>query len=260
MNISDRIRELRAQTSMTQKELSSAIGVSVKSLQCWEYGTKIPATPAVVDLAKVFNVSTDYLLGVSRANTSFSIARDERSLLEDYRALDEHGKSIVKTICSMERSRISEEKIVSFPFKPASSAQRYIPKYLTPSAAGSSVPLDGDEFEMMLVDECVPENADFAVTIQGSSMLPYIQDGDTVYVCRDCNLRVGDVGIFCVDGAMYCKQYYVDSHGNLTLVSANPEYRNTNVYVGAEFGSDVRCYGKVLLGQRIELPEYFRTE
>lgn len=63
-------------------------------------------------------------------------------------------------------------------------------------------------------------------------------------------------GIFSVDGAMYCKQYYVDDERNLILVSANPRLRHTNVFVGADSETDVRCYGKVIMGQRIELPDY----
>lgn len=92
------------------------------------------------------------------------------------------------------------------------------------SAAGYSVPLDGDDFKMILVDENVPSDADSAVDIQGNSMYPYIQDGDTVYVKKDCELSIGDVGIFCVDGAMYCKQYYINEESNLTLVSGNPQF------------------------------------
>ncbi len=52
--------------------------------------------------------------------------------------------------------------------------------------------------------------ADFAVRIQGDSMEPYIHDESVVYVNRD-PLADGDVGIFCVDGAMLCKQYHRDT-------------------------------------------------
>lgn len=182
-------------------------------------------------------------------------------MLSNYRVLDKHGKKAVDTLCLLEKSRVESEaakfrvptNIVKTPKK---SPSRYIPRYTTPSAAGYSTPLDGDDFEMILVDESVPDDADFAVGIQGNSMYPYIHDGDTVYVKKDCELSIGDVGIFCVDGAMYCKQYYVDNERNLTLVSANPRLKHTNVYVGAESGSEVRCYGKVLLGFKVELPSY----
>lgn len=145
--------------------------------------------------------------------------------------LDRHGRKAVETLCLLEKSRVESETKVSNITEPivslekGKSPSRYIPRYSTPSAAGYSVPLDGDDFEMILVDDTVPADADFAVGIQGNSMSPYIHDGDTVYVKKDCDLSVGDVGIFCVDGAIYCKQYYVDDKRNLTLVSANPRLK-----------------------------------
>lgn len=139
-------------------------------------------------------------------------------------------------------------------------SERYIPRYTTPSAAGSSVPLDGVDFEMILVDSSVPEEADYAVDIQGNSMYPYIHDGDMVYVEKDAELTIGDVGIFCVDGAMYCKQYYLDDNNNLVLVSANPELRHTNIFVSADSGRSVKACGKVLLKEKIDLPDYLFEE
>lgn len=262
MDISDKIHKLRVHKSMTQKELSSALGVSVVSLQCWENGSKKPSMGAIISLSRLFNVTTDYLLGVSQ-NHGIDISllsTPERKLLEDYRALDSYGKKTVEMLCSLEKSRCIAHTNRSDAIEIArakTEPHRYIPRYTTPSAAGNSVPLDGDDFEMILVDDSVPYEADFAVGIQGNSMYPYIHDGDTVYVKRNAELSIGDVGIFCVDGAMYCKQYYVDEERNLTLVSANPELRSTNIHVNADNGSDVKCYGKVLLGYRIGLPDYF---
>lgn len=65
---------------------------------------------------------------------------------------------------------------------------------------------------MIPVNEKVPIEADFAVRIQGNSMYPHIKDGDTVFVKKNCKLHNGDVGIFSVNGEMYCKQYYLDEH------------------------------------------------
>ena len=91
-------------------------------------------------------------------------------------------------------------------------------------------------------------------------MEPYIHDGDMVFVKKDAELSIGDVGIFCVDGAMYCKQYYIDDENNLVLVSANPALRRSNVFVSSDSGSSVQFCGKVLLNQHIELPDYLFEE
>lgn len=58
----------RARYKMTQEELSIKLGVSLKTLQNWISGkTAIPCT-AVAKLADMWDVSTDYLLGLSVPN------------------------------------------------------------------------------------------------------------------------------------------------------------------------------------------------
>ena len=88
-------------------------------------------------------------------------------------------------------------------------------------------------------------------------MSPCVNDGDTVFVQRTADLQNGDVGIFCVDGAMYCKQFYKGPLGDLWLVSLNENRRSSNVHVSAESNSTVTCFGKVILGFRQSLPGYF---
>ncbi|MBP5462711.1 MAG: LexA family transcriptional regulator [Lachnospiraceae bacterium] len=245
---------------MTQKGLSEVLDVSVVTVRNWELGNKSPSMSAIVAIADTFRVSTDYLLGVEYGMASFqggiSLSPKELSLIEEYRSLDAYGKKAVEMICAVEKQRSDD----SYGIRRVASRQkpnRYIPKYATPSAAGASTTLDGDEFEMIIADEHVPSAADFAVRIQGNSMLPYIRDGETVFVRQTTDLSNGDIGIFCVDGAAYCKQYYRDEEGNLTLVSANPEFGSTNVRISSESESDVRCYGKVLVDSPTPLPGYF---
>ncbi len=262
MELNKRIRFLRNRKNLTQKELGKRLGVSAASIGYWETGAKNPSMAAIIALAENLGVTTDFLLGVSleQDRDDFVLNNREMSLINSYRILDKYGKQAVDAVCAIEKSRIelqcaetvSKSSIEIAKKKP----YRYIPRYTNPSAAGSAIPLDGDEFEMILADENVPEDADFAVRIQGNSMQPYINDGDTVYVKKDTELSVGDVGIFCVDGAMYCKIYYIDSERNLTLVSANPEFKNTNVYVSADSNCSVQCYGKVLLDCKTHVPDY----
>lgn len=256
MRAGDIIKSLRLGRGMTQKALGNQIGVSELSVRCWESGTKNPSLGAIVSLAELFNVSADYILGISDKcqDELLLLSVKERTLLTNYRCLDLYGKRMVETVCSMERNRIVNTSKGST--KSEDGSGRYISHYYTPSAAGYSTPLDGDDYEMITVDDTTPKDADFAVTIRGQSMLPHIKDGDVVFVKRDAELEAGDVGIFSVDGAMYCKQYYRDSSNNLILVSANPDYRNTNVVMGAESTSSIKCYGKVLLGHKIPLPTY----
>ena len=262
MDFGQRLKGLRLERGYTQQQLSSAVGVSVVALRSWEKNAKKPAMDTLISLGRTLSVSMDTLLDFQLGNASKSslvLSSAEKGLLKNYRVLDDHGKKVVDTLCAIEAERVSIQqrpvprKVINIE---EARAARYIPHFTSPSAAGVAAPIDVADFGMMLADDSVPDAADFAVDIQGNSMEPYIHDGDTVYVRRDAELSIGDVGIFCVDGAMYCKQYYLDNERNLILVSANPDLRNSNVYVAADSGRSVSVCGKVLLGRRIELPDY----
>lgn len=263
MELNERIKTLRLKNDMTQKELCEKLGVSTVSIRHWEAGTKKPSMLAVVSLAEIFRVSTDYLLGVKtndNCSETLLLSKNEELLIYNYRSLDNYGKKAVDAICTIEKTRVKTERDKTGSNTDIILLQkghsRFIPLYTTPSAAGLSVPLDNTEFEMISVNDSIPKDADFAVRIQGDSMLPYIHDNDIVYVKRNCKLLNGDIGIFCVNGAMYCKQYYIDKFGNVILISANPSLKHTNINIKINSDARVQCYGKVLVDFRTELPDY----
>lgn len=67
--VADRIRALREQKGLTQTELSRQLGITRSSVNAWEMGISVPSTQYVVELAGIFHVSTDYLLGVGSTST-----------------------------------------------------------------------------------------------------------------------------------------------------------------------------------------------
>ena len=244
MNIGERIKLLRQNKDMSKLKLSELINVSPVSIAHWECGNKKPSAEAIISLARIFNISSDYLLGIDKKPESIPLSRQEKELLSIYRLLDNYGKQLIDSVSSIEKNRILSH--IDKP-KTIDTPKRYIRLYTTPSAAGSSIPVESYDYEMISVSYDIPKDADYAVKIQGNSMLPYISDGDIVYIKKDAQLSIGDIGIFSVDGAMYCKQYSVDSEGNLTLLSTNPEYKHTNVFVDKDSNTEVKCFGKVLL-------------
>ena len=71
--VADRIKRLREQYGITQSELAKQLGITRSSVNAWEMGISVPSTQYIVELANIFNVSTDYLLGVNRTS-SISVA------------------------------------------------------------------------------------------------------------------------------------------------------------------------------------------
>lgn len=62
--IAETIWSLRNNANMTQSELAKRLGITRSSVNAWEMGLNVPSTQFIVELAGIFGVSTDFLLGV----------------------------------------------------------------------------------------------------------------------------------------------------------------------------------------------------
>lgn len=67
---SDRLKELRKEKGLTQKDLAKVLYVNQSAISKYELGTNSPENKFLVQLADYFNVSTDYLLGKSDIRTN----------------------------------------------------------------------------------------------------------------------------------------------------------------------------------------------
>lgn len=63
--LSSRIKELRIKNSLTQRDLAKAINTTATSISAYETGLKTPSISIVKKIAEYFNVSLDWLCGVS---------------------------------------------------------------------------------------------------------------------------------------------------------------------------------------------------
>lgn len=73
MNIGNKIKTLREKKGLTQLELSKDLNVVRQTVAQWENQERDLKTGAIISLAKYFNVSADYLLGLTE-NTSTNIS------------------------------------------------------------------------------------------------------------------------------------------------------------------------------------------
>ena len=65
MTINEKIFKLIRDKGITQYRLSKDIGVSDGHISDWKIGRSSPTSERLVKLAKYFDVSTDYLLGLT---------------------------------------------------------------------------------------------------------------------------------------------------------------------------------------------------
>lgn len=77
MKLGDILAELREDKSLKQKELAEQLHVSISSISAYETGSRVPNADALVALADYFDVTTDYLLGLTANPISPSIFEEE---------------------------------------------------------------------------------------------------------------------------------------------------------------------------------------
>ena len=62
--LSERLKELRLANQKKQDELAELLGLSYSAYKRYEYGEREPTASTIVRMARYFNVSSDYLLGL----------------------------------------------------------------------------------------------------------------------------------------------------------------------------------------------------
>lgn len=63
--IGEKIRNLRKTFNISQVDLANKLGITKQCVSNWENDNILPSIDMLVRLAKYFNVSTDFLLGLS---------------------------------------------------------------------------------------------------------------------------------------------------------------------------------------------------
>lgn len=64
VDFGNKLRELRLKAGLTQKQLADKIGVTHSVISYYELQERYPSPEVLVEISRVFHVSTDYLLGV----------------------------------------------------------------------------------------------------------------------------------------------------------------------------------------------------
>ena len=238
---------LLRERGISRTELSRGSGIPYTTIDGWfKKGGDSVRLATLKRLAEYLGVSLDTLADMPGDAPSPS----EQELLGRLRELDAHGRRMVELTLSEEHARVLAEAEREKEDEPV----RYIPWYSTMAAAGFAAPSEGVDYTPIPVTGDVPKNAGFAVTIDGDSMEPYIKNGERVYCVKDGRgASVGDVGIFCVDGAHYCKQYCTDGR-NVYLLSLNRARADADIVIWASGNRSVTLLGRVLLDKRVPMP------
>ena len=202
-----RIKELRKERKMTQRQLADILFVDCSSVTKWETGKSNPDFKKQQELANFFNVSIDYLLGNSDTPT-----------LPDKKAIPQYPN-------------IREIRLKKFPI-------------IGKIACGKPIFANEDKESYIMADMDI--SADFCLIASGDSMInARINAGDIVFVREASIVDNGDIAAVIIDDEATLKRvYYYPEQDKLVLNAENAKYPPF-VYVGEEL-DHIRILGKAV--------------
>lgn len=110
---SERLKQLRKDKKLTQKELAQKFFLDDSSISKYENGKAVPETELLQSLSDFFEVSVDYLLGRSNiknylddSNVTIALHSDETSL--DYSDLSDEAKKEVQDFIEYVRHKYNK--------------------------------------------------------------------------------------------------------------------------------------------------------
>lgn len=254
MELGEMIARYRKDAGMTIDELSESSGVPKGTLNKIIAGTtKAPTLDTMKAIAKALGKRlADFDDGIQIVKTNNGLSAVAMNLAKDYETLDAHGRAAVRVVMDEELNRM--EELSNLAEMEPENEPKIINIFVNPSAAGPAIGETWQDCEPYELRKDDPQGAEYAVRVQGQSMEPYFPDGSIAFVNHD-QMRDGDIGIFCVDGATVIKQWHYDRMLGITyLFSLNRACAANDVVITRNSGRQCVWQGRVITRQRFDLP------
>ena len=184
--IGQRLKQLREEHELTQRDLANLLGVTPKAISFYELNEREPSNGFLVKISNYFHVSTDFLLGKSEENKTMDFP----------------------VISSNKTVRIAKFKKVPM---------------LGYAAAGE--PIEDLNQDVTFFDIDGKYNVDFCITVDGDSMEGAdIHSGDIVFVRKQEEVPNGKIACVEIDNSKICLKRFYKTGETIMLVSENPKY------------------------------------
>lgn len=188
IRIGNNLRNIREHNGMTQKELANRLNVRQTAISYWETGKRQPDLNTIIKISEIFNVNLNAILD----------GNDNKTSVAEYKG--------------------------GFGTSSQNPFGHYRIPVLTTVAAGKPIYAEEDVIEWIDYDKD-PGDHVRTCRIEGNSMIPRIQDGDTVIFDTDLGWEDGDVVIATVNGDhATCKRIKRYADG-IALLSDNADMR-----------------------------------
>lgn len=240
MTFGERLIYARNMRGYSQKALAELLDITPTRLNYWEKDKRQPDVLMVWKIISALRISGNWLIG-EEGNIEIETASAEQSsegdiqktrLIKNYDRLNSEGKEKL--------TDYSEDLSGNPKYTESVPEQRYrtIKYFYQPASAGYGEWIDNDSYDDFDIPD-IPEYAaaDFAVKVDGDSMLPDYEDGDIVLVHSQDTTLDGVVGVWWVEG----EGTFIKELRKGSLFPHNKEYSAITLR-----GKDWRCYGRVI--------------
>ena len=218
--IAERLRALRIEGGLSKRDLVSLLPLNYSTYANYESGFREPNSDVLQMLARHFNVSVDYLLGVSdskRKVDEVAILNDhEHDFFVKYRLLDTHGRELIDIVLQKEYERQNFFSGANDFTKKSTFDGKWITHKVYQQSSchslGNYFVQEGElDYELLrFATTPVSEKADFCIQVDKGNMEPKIMGGDIVFVKATPRVDPDSVGIFVYDGSTHCNRLKVD--------------------------------------------------
>ena len=246
--------------NINQVQLADKLGISKGTVNNWARGNNSPDVDMVPKICKVLGISVIDLYAptkfesndVKETKKALSLSDESQKVATRYSKLDRYGQAAVQAVMGEEEARVKEQAEMEESF--TQLKPKIIPLFWSAAAAGIAAPILGEEYDLYELTPEDPQGAMFAVKVSGDSMEPHFPDGSIVF-CNKDPVDDGDVGVFCLDGESFIKQYYFDRMVGMTyLFSLNRERADADKLITRSSGQTLTCMGRVITRRRYPLP------
>lgn len=253
----DKLRVLKAESSFSTREIANISGIPEPTLEKLFSGqTKNPGINTIQQLVHALGYTLDDLDSdkAVHSKTAPSISDGAIKLAKDYDMLDRWGKKQVRDVADNELARMEDEARFLAETTLETPEPKIINLFDNPSAAGPALGETGQGCQPYELTPDDPQGASYAVRVQGDSMEPDFPDGSIAFVNHD-EMRDGDIGVFCVDGATVIKQYHYDAVLGMTyLFSLNRKRSDADLLITRTSSRSLVWQGRVITKRRYPVP------
>lgn len=242
--IGDILKRLREENGLTGKEVTEklkelGIDISAKTLYGYESGRNSTNADMFLALCQIYKCQ-NIMEVFSDSVDDVLFTNKEWDIIEKYRLLDDSGRFHVDTVLQWEIDRmkqIEQAPAAIVELHNGSNEKGRLIDYYRSVSAGSGEVIFDDVYSERITLPDIPEyrRVAYAVKVDGRSMEPLYNDGDVLLIEPTCEVQIGEIGIFNVNG-----QAYVKKLGKDKLISLNKGYGDI------QLTEDSLCMGRVV--------------